>query len=260
MLSAYTPLRLIYMTDDTSMGGVRTQFPSTHWSLIEAARSDRAEERQRSLDALVSAYWKPVYKYIRLQWRKDNEQAKDLTQEFFARLVEKRWLDRFDPGKARLRTFLRACIDGMVINEDKAATRLKRGGDATLLSLDFESAEGELTQIQIAAPVNPEELFRREFVRSLFGLALERLQKECDAKGKGLHFQLLELYDVEEGGKQQTYEEVGRRFGIKTTDVTNYLSYARKEFRRIVLEALRAMTATEDEFRHEAQMLLGVKL
>jgi len=201
-----------------------------------------------------------VYKYIRLHWRKDNEQAKDLTQEFFARLVEKQWLDRFDPGKARLRTFLRACIDGVVINEDKAATRVKRGGDATLLSLDFELVEGELTRIQIAAPDNPEELFRREFVRSLFGLALERLQRECDAKGKGLHFQLLELYDVEEGGKQQTYEEVGRRFGLKTTDVTNYLSYARKEFRRIVLEQLRAMTATEDEFRHEARMLLGVKL
>jgi hypothetical protein len=66
--------------------------------------------------------------------------------------------------------------------------------------------------------------------------------------------------DIEEGGKQLTYEEVGRRYGMKATDVTNYLSYARKEFRRIVLEELRAMTASEEEFRREARTLLGVSL
>ena len=71
---------------------------------------------------------------------------------------------------------------------------------------------------------------------------------------------MLELYDIEEGGKQLTYDEVARRFGIKATDVTNYLSFARKEFRRIVLEELRAMTSSEEEFRREARMLLGVSL
>jgi RNA polymerase sigma factor (sigma-70 family) len=248
------------MTDDTSIGGVRQQFPSTHWSLIEGTRSPHAEQRRRALDKLISAYWKPVYKYIRLHWKKENEPAKDLTQEFFARLVEKRLLDRFDPERARLRTYLRVCVDGMVMNEDKAAQRVKRGGDCTRVPLDFESAEGELTQLPIAAPGNPEELFSREFARSLFGLALDRLRRECEDKGKTLHFQLLELYDVEEGGKQLTYDEVARRFGLKPTDVTNYLAYARREFRRIVLDELRAMTATEDEFRREAQTLLGVKL
>jgi RNA polymerase sigma factor (sigma-70 family) len=258
-LSTYTPLRLPDMTDDTSIGGTRQQFPSTHWSLIEGTRSTHAEERQRALETLISAYWKPVYKYIRLHWKKDNEPAKDLTQEFFARLVEKRLLDRFDPDRARLRTYLRVCVDGLVMNEDKAAQRVKRGGDIALLPLDFESVEGEMTQVQVAAPDNPEELFSREFARSLFGLALERLRRECQERGKTLHYELLELYDIEEGGKQLTYDEVARRFNIKPTDVTNYLAYARKEFRRVVLAELRAMTATEDEFRREAQTLLGVK-
>jgi RNA polymerase sigma factor (sigma-70 family) len=248
------------MTDDTGIGGARAQFPSTHWSLIEGTRSAYAEERQRALDTLISAYWKPVYKYIRLHWKKDNEPAKDLTQDFFARLVEKRLLDRFEPDRARLRTYLRVCVDGLVMNEDKAAQRVKRGGDLTLLPLDFESAEGELIHLQIAAPENPEELFSREFARSLFGLALERLRRECDTKGKVVHFQLLELYDIDEGGKQLTYDEVAKRFGIKPTDVTNYLAYARKEFRRVVLDELHTMTATEEEFRREAQTLLGVKL
>lgn len=248
------------MTDDTGIGGVRQQFPSTHWSLIEGTRSPHAEERRRALDTLITAYWKPVYKYIRLHWKKENEPAKDLTQEFFARLVEKGLLDRFDPERARLRTYLRVCVDGMVMNENKAAQRVKRGGDVTLLPLDFESAEGELHQFPVAAPSSPEELFSREFARSLFGLALERLRRELEEKGKNLHFDLFELYDIEEGGKQLTYDEVARRFRIKPTDVTNYLAYARREFRRIVLEELHAMTATEDEFRREAQTLLGVKL
>jgi hypothetical protein len=146
------------------------------------------------------------------------------------------------------------------MNEDKAAQRLKRGGDVALLPLDFESAEGELREMPIVAPDGPEELFTREFARSLFSLALERLRAECGANGKMIHFQLLELYDIDEGGRQLTYDDVARRFGVKTTDVTNYLAYARKEFRRIVLDELRTMTATEDEFRREAHTLLGVKL
>ena len=248
------------MTDDTSIGGARQQFPLTHWSLIEGTRSPHVEERRRALDTLISAYWKPVYKYIRLHWKKENEPAKDLTQEFFARLVEKGLLDRFDPERARLRTYLRVCVDGLVMNEDKAAQRVKRGGDVALLPLDFESAEGELRQLPLAAAGNPEELFSREFARSLFGLALERLRRELEERGKGLHFELLEAYDIDEGGKQLSYDEVARRYRIKPTDVTNYLAYARREFRRIVLDELRAMTATEDEFRREAHTLLGVRL
>lgn len=248
------------MSHDLNMGVGPQPFPPTRWSLIEGARSSRAEERQRALNVLISAYWRPVYKYIRLRWNKENEEAQDLTQDFFARLVEKNLLDRFEPSRARLRTYLRVCVDGLVMNTDKAAQRLKRGGEVTLLSLDFESAEGELKQLPIPAPGGPEEFFAHEFARSLFGLAVDRLRRECEEKGKGLRFQLLELYDIDEGGKALTYQEVGQSFGIKATDVTNYLAFARKEFRRIVLDELRAMSATDDEFRREAQTLLGVKL
>ncbi len=248
------------LSEDTGMGGVRQQFPLTRWSVIEGARSPLAEQRQRALDVLISAYWKPVYKYIRLHWDKPNEEAKDLTQDFFARLIEKNLLDRFDPAKAHLRTYLRVCVDGLVMNTDKAAQRQKRGGDVAILPLDFVSAEGELLELPVAGPGGPEEFFAKEFARSLFGLAVDRLRSECEAKGKSLHFQLLELYDIDEGGKQLTYEEVARRFGVKPTDVTNYLAYARREFRRIVLEELRTMTGSEHEFRREAQTLLGVQV
>ncbi len=245
---------------DESNKGCGQQFPATRWSVIQGSRSPHADERQRALDVLVSAYWKPVYKYIRLHWNKESEEAKDLTQDFFVRLLEKHILDRFDPSRARLRTYLRVCIDGLVMNTDKSSQRLKRGGEASSLALDFESAEGELSKRGVSSRETPEEIFAHEFARSLLGLAVDRLRRECEQKEKALHFRLLELYDIEEGGKELTYEEVAGRFGIKVTDVTNYLAFARKEFRRIVLEELRSMTDNEEEFRREAQALLGVKL
>ena len=136
--------------DSNIGGGGGGHFPPTHWSAVLAARSDDPGERSRALDLLIAAYWKPVYKYIRIRWNKPREDAQDLTQEFFTRVIEKGFLDRYDPAKARLRTFLRVCVDGMVANEAKAAGRLKRGGDAVHLSLDFDSAETELGRAEAA--------------------------------------------------------------------------------------------------------------
>ena len=223
-----------------------------------AARSAEPEERQRALEILISAYWKPVYKYVRLRWDKDSEQAKDLTQDFFFHLLEKDFLARYDPQRARLRTFLRGCVDHLIANEGKAARRLKRGGEVQFLPLDFESAEGELQHIEIPSPGLMEDFFEREWIRSVFSLSLERLRQECEQRGKQMHFRLLEFYDIDEAGKELTYEQVGQRFELKTSDVTNYLAYARREFRRIVLEQLREMTGSEEEFRREVQTLLGV--
>ena len=187
--------------DDGNLRG-QGNFPATRWSLIVAARSAEPEERQRALEILVAAYWKPVYKYVRLRWNKDNEQAQDLTQEFFFRLLEKDFLASYDPQRARLRTFLRVCVDHLIANEDKAARRLKRGGEVEFLPLDFESAEGELQQIEIPSPGSMEDFFEREWVRSVFSLSLERLRQECEQRGKLMHFRLLEFYDIDEGGQR----------------------------------------------------------
>ena len=248
------------MLDETGIGGREGKFPATRQSLMVAVRSDDPHERRRAMDVFISTYWKPVYKYIRLRWGKDNEQAKDLTQEFFTRVLEKSFLDSYDPARARLRTFVRVCLDRFLANTDNASQRLKRGGDIVLVSLDFENAEGELQHLEPPAPENIEEFFTREWTRSVFSNALEKLRQECEAKGKQTHFRLLELYDVEEGGTELTYEQAGQLFGVKASDVTNYLAYARREFRRIVLESLREMTASDDEFRSEARSLLGIDL
>jgi RNA polymerase sigma factor (sigma-70 family) len=255
-----------FMSEDTKIGGPGSgRFPSTRWSAVVAARSGDTLERRRGLDAILTTYWKPVYKYIRIRWGKSNEDAKDLTQGFFARLIEKDFLGGFDPGKARLRTFLRVCADGHVANEAKSAQRMKRGGDAVHLSLDFEGAEAELERARLpgspSASVDAmEDLFEREWARSLFSYAVEELRRECEQRGKHIQFRLFEMYDLEDDNERRTsYAELARQFGIAVTDVTNYLAFARRGFRRIVLERLREMTTNEQEFRREARALLGVE-
>lgn len=250
--------------EDTKIGGPSARFPATRWSAIVAARSTDSAERARALETVVQAYWKPIYKYVRIRWNKPNEDAKDLTQEFFSRLIEKNYLSDFDPGKARLRTFLRVCVDHFLANEARAATRLKRGGAAEHIPLDFDAAETELQRtsqsfIGGASSESMDDFLEKEFLRSLFGLSLESLRQFCDAHGKQTHFRLFEIRDVEEGDtKRPTYSDLAKQFGIATTDVTNYLASARREFRRISLEKLREMTASEEEFRREARALLGV--
>lgn len=254
------------MHDDTSLGGSSSRFPATRWSAIVAARSGDAGERQRALDVLAAAYWKPIYKYIRLRWDRPNEDAKDLTQGFFARLVEKDLLANYDPSRARLRTYLRVCVDGYVANEDKAAGREKRGGDALHLALDFDAAEHELAHATIdpaklRASETLEEFFEKEWVRSLFSLGVERLQQECESRGKMTHFRLFEQYDLDDAGNRElSYERLAQQHAIQVTDVTNYLAWARREFRRITLELLREMTGSEEEFQREARAVLGADL
>src|SRR5579862_6394922 len=133
MRESYTPS----VFDDTQIGGRDGKFPPTRYSIVLAVQSEDEHERRRALDVLIAAYWKPVYKYIRIRWGKDNEEAKDLTQQFFVRLLEKDFLESYDSTRARLRTFLRVCLDRFLSNAETAEHRIKRGGDLAFLPLDF---------------------------------------------------------------------------------------------------------------------------
>lgn len=253
------------MPQDTQIGGPGGKFPATRWSAVRASRSENPAERNRALEAIIAAYWKPLYKYLRIRWSKSNEDAKDLTQAFFTRLIEKEYLGDFDPSKARLRTFLRICLDHFVANESKAAGRLKRGGSAPHVPLDFEAAEVELERAKpplyaSSSPERIDEFIEKEYLRSLFGGAVENLRRFCESRGKQIHFRLFESYDLEDGEPHRpSYAQLATKYGIAVTDVTNYLAFARREFRRIALEKLREMTSSDEEFRREARALLGVE-
>ena len=242
-------------TDDVqSPGG----FPATRHSVIERIRDGNPDARRAAYGDLVEGYWKPVYKHLRVTWRLDADEARDLTQAFFADAFQKAWLERYEPGKARFRTFVRVCADRFVMNARQSRSRLKRGGGTQTVALDFDGADRELLQSQ-AAPSGPEEYFHQEFVRALFERALQALRTECEASGRSLHFTLFERYDVAPG-EDVSYAQLAAEFGLSTTQVTNYLAQARRAFRARALDALAGLCGSDAEFHREAREIFGVEV
>lgn len=230
------------------------RFPATRHSLLAAATSGDAGFRAAALEELLEAYWKPVYKYLRLKWRKNDDAAADLTQSFFAALLEREWLGKFDPARGTFRTYLRTCLDGVVMDELTAGRRLKRGGGQVAVPLDFAAAERELGLAQPDA--NPEELFHREWQRELFALAVEDLRRWASASGRALAFAIFEAHDLSAGARP-SYADLAGRHGVAVTKVTNDLAWARRELRRLALDRLAGITSGEAEWRAEGRALFG---
>jgi DNA-directed RNA polymerase specialized sigma24 family protein len=128
-------------------------FPKTRLSAVVAIRSDDVAVRRSGCERLVAAYWKPVYKYLRVRWRKPPAEAEDLAQAFFAAVFEKSFFQSYDPARARFRTYIRSSLDHFVQDEQKAGRRLKRGGEMTFVSLEFAAAEVELSGAQVVDDV-----------------------------------------------------------------------------------------------------------
>lgn len=247
------------MDPDTDIGGAQQRFPVTNQSAILAARSDDQAVRERAFATILTSYWKPAYKYIRLKWQANNEDAKDLTQGFFANAFEKNHFAGYDARKASFQTFLRTCLDGFIANERKAGRRLKRGGDINHFQFDFLSAEDELAMHAANVDLSPEDYFHREWVRWMFTIAVDTLRERCESTGRRVHFQLFEAYDLrDDDDANVSYASLAQTFDLDQATVTNYLAAMRRDFRRIVLDKLREITATDEEFRTEARSLLGV--
>jgi RNA polymerase sigma factor (sigma-70 family) len=228
---------------DTTMGGPRGQFPSTQLSLLEAVSAGDALPNE-ALERVSALYWKPVYRFIRVKFRKNNEDAKDLTQGFFATALQRDFFARFDPVKASFRTYLRMAVERFAATGHAAANRAKRGG-----GVEFEPVED-----QAIATESPEQVFEREWQRQLFALALDDLRAHSEACGKWVQFEVFEAYDLA-GGDRPRYAELAARHGIAETSVTNYLAWARRMLRQFVTERLRGVTAGERDLRDEMRRL-----
>ncbi|MEO8448209.1 MAG: sigma-70 family RNA polymerase sigma factor [Gemmatimonadota bacterium] len=236
------------------------RFPETRHSIVANLGSDDPAVRSPAFEVLVASYWKPIYKYLRLRWQLPHEQAEDLTQDFFADSLERQLLAAFDPAKARFRTFLRLCLDHLVTDEFHAARRLKRGGGAPVLSLDFTGACDEVTGV--AAPGDdPDALFHREWIRAVFEAAVGALEAEYAAMGKSAAWRVFAAYDLDRvrDVAEPSYADVAARVGVPVTQVTNHLAAARRRLRVLVLERVRAVTSGEEEYREELRELFGGK-
>jgi RNA polymerase sigma factor (sigma-70 family) len=216
-------------------------FPDTRHSAIVGLHDEDQAVRRQSYEAIIGAYWQPVHKYLRLRWRATDEDAADLTQAFFSKTLESGTLTSYDPSKGTFRTYLRTCLDRFALNLRRQASH------AQTLALDFDVA---------TADVSPEELFQREWVRSLFSLAVEDLRASRD----DVRFRVFERYDLNESETPPTYSELAHEFGVTTASITNYLAAMRRDFRKAVLTRLKELTVSEREFRSEARAILGVEV
>ena len=238
------------------------QFPATRYSAILALSSSDASERDRALDLLVRAYWSPLYKYARLRWRMTPDDASDLVQGFFALALEREFLQSYDQQKAKFRTFLRLCLDRHAANEHRSRGTQKRGGAAEFISIEQSSAESELQSIGLSVPPDIDSWFEREWARQVFSVAIERLEKSCDTESKQLHFLLFQQYDLtdRDESNKMTYDILAAAHNIPVTDVTNHLAFVRRKFRSILLEVIRELTGSDEEYRAEVRALLGLKI
>jgi hypothetical protein len=249
-------------------------FPTTRHSVIERLRTEEHSVRRDAFGDLAVGYWKPVYKYLRMKWRLAPDAAEDATQAFFTQAFEKSWLERYEPAQARFRTFVRLCVDRLVMNMQQAEGRAKRGGDAQTISMDavvsrngfdgfdgfnFGAAEHELLGQAMSAPPEAEELFKREFVRALFDRAVRAVREDCTARGRELHWRLFERYDLSPAS-EVSYAALAAEFGLTQGQVTGYLAQMRAAFRTHAVAALEALSVDRDEFRREARDLLGLEI
>lgn len=230
-------------------------FPATRISIIARLADADGDTRRAAADLLARAYWGPIATALEIRWRLEPADAEDLTQEFFNEALTKEWLVKYDPARARFRTFLRVCLDRFAANALQAGRRLKRGGGVAMVSLDDAAA------VPAVADEDADARFRQEWVRSVFSLAIAALRAEASDVGKQVHVQLFEAYDVVDSpdDERPSYRDLGARFGLAETTVTNHLAWARRAFRRHVLDVLRSLAGSETEFHEDAYELLGVR-
>lgn len=228
------------------------RFLTTHWSLVVAAGRHESPESADALLALCEAYWYPLYAFVRRQGYTADD-AQDLTQGFFAALLEKNYLGDADPRRGRFRSFLLTAIKHYLSNQRDRARAKKRGGGKAIVSLDLGSAESRY-RLEPADMITPELLFERRWAVTLLERVLDRLEDEYAAAGNGDLFQ--RLRDTLTDGKAATpYREIARQAGISEGAVKVAVHRLRKRYRRLLEDEIAQTVADRSEIEAEIQQL-----
>jgi len=237
---------------DTTLGGSDKRFPETTagFSALLGAPS------RAGLETLCRRYWKPVYSFVRVSWAKSNEDAKDLTQAFFARLLEGTALARFEPARGSFRAYLKTLLQRFVGHEEEALRALKRGGGLQVLSFDGTAPLlEELTSDPRAA--DPGRIFEQVWTIEIVNQAIGRVRGRHEGSGRPLPFRIYEEYALEAPGGRPTYGALAARHGITEREVETHLAAVRDEIRVEIRAELAQLTSTERELDREWHELFG---
>jgi RNA polymerase sigma-70 factor (ECF subfamily) len=243
------------MQDQSENADAPRGFQTTHWSLVLRAGNRAEREAGDALAALCERYWYPLYAYVRRR-TPDIHEAQDLTQEFFARLLEKNTLAAASPERGRFRSFLLAAFKNFIANRRDHDRAVKRGGAARTFLLDLEKGELRL-RMESARDLTPERLYERQWVLTLLDLVMDRLQRECASSGKAGRFERLK--EALTGGKERLpYAEVAGELGISEEAARRAASRLRKRFRELLREEVSQTVAEPADIDDEIRSLFAV--
>ena len=228
------------------------EFATTRWSVVLRAAKQGDRSAGDALSWLCGQYWFPLYAYVRRRIADANE-AQDLTQEFFARLLEKNVLDHAVPERGRFRSFLLTSLKNFLANEWNRAHAQKRGGRCSLLALDLDLGESRFSQ-EPAHDLTPERLFEREWALTLLDLVVARLEAEFVAAGKARHFELLK--DALAGGRERlAYPEIAAELGLSEAAARQAAHRLRDRYRELLRAEVAETVGDPDEVNDEIRRL-----
>jgi RNA polymerase sigma-70 factor (ECF subfamily) len=235
--------------------GRQAAFITTHWSVVLAARRSDTTRAQAALARLCQAYWYPLYAYVRRRGYGAHD-AQDLTQEFFARLLEQNWLAQADRERGRFRTFLLAALNHFLANEWDKARAKKRGGAVQIVPLQLDTAETRYGQ-EPADPLTPEQCFERRWALALLDEVLSRLREEHATAGTEGLFDALKPCLV--GDRQaQPYAALAAKLGMTEGAVKVAVHRLRQRYRQLLREEIANTVGSRGEVDEEMHHLFSV--
>jgi RNA polymerase sigma-70 factor (ECF subfamily) len=244
---------LVEQRPDNPRGAVF--FATTHWSVVLAAADQESPQAAEALEKLCRTYWYPLYAFLRRQGL-NPEDAQDMIQGFFARLLERNSLAGVDRRKGRFRSFLLGALKHYVADEYDKAHAQKRGAGQPLLSCDAREAEARYA-VEPAELRTPESIYEYRWAMTVLGNALSRLCEECGRSGRARLYEELKGF-VSGDEPANSYEEAAHRLGLKTGAVKSAIFRLRQRHHELVREEIARTVANPTELDDEIRHLIAV--
>ena len=233
-----------------------SQFPTTRWTLVVAAGDPQRKDARSALVSLCENYWYPLYAYLRRRGYAP-DQAQDLTQEFFMRVLEGRYLDRADPEKGRFRSFILTSLKFFVADEQDRQRAQKRGGGA-VVSFEFSSGESgeERYQREPGHDETPDRIFERRWALSMLERVMERLRDEFVQHGRPENFERMKVFLL--GQSEAPYAALAREMNTSEGALKVAIHRLRKRYRELFRQEIADTVADPAEVESELRYLAAV--
>ncbi len=226
---------------------------ATHWSVVLAAGQQSSPQSANALEQLCRTYWYPLYAYVRRRGVGPDD-AQDLTQEFFARMLQQGWLAKASPLKGKFRAFLLTALNHFLANEYRRAQAAKRGGGQKPLSID-QDAESRY-RLEPVCNLTPEKLYERNWALKLFAQALARLREQYSATGKApVYGELKQFLSAEP--KPGDYAQIAQKLGMSEAGVATAVHRLRQRYTELVRAEIAHTVSTREELEEELRSLLA---